>query len=308
MPSGERERSARPGLQDRPDARVTTSWSSDPNVSRRHAEIRPVGIGFVVVDLGSTNGTGSTGPSSPSTPSTAGTRSPSAARRSASRRPGGTPRRQEGARVPENLLGLLKILSARPSSTCSSLRVLWAVWSEVRAVRPQTEPGGRPPAAERAVAHAPAPARGRRGAPGVPRQLVIEMPPDRWGQPLRAERPGADRSAGPAAATWRSRSTQLRLECCTPRVFDRDGARRTSRTSARRTAPSSTATGSRRQCSSGPATVSRSVPPSWRRRDDRAVAGWPPRGLGPLPTGERIDTATPGEHQLVPLRRGRGPA
>ncbi len=30
---------------------------ADPNVSRRHAEIRPAGDGFVVVDLGSTNGT-----------------------------------------------------------------------------------------------------------------------------------------------------------------------------------------------------------------------------------------------------------
>ncbi|MBI2709777.1 MAG: DUF3662 and FHA domain-containing protein [Actinobacteria bacterium] len=29
----------------------------DPNVSRNHAEVRPHGIGFVVVDLGSTNGT-----------------------------------------------------------------------------------------------------------------------------------------------------------------------------------------------------------------------------------------------------------
>ncbi len=29
----------------------------DPNVSRRHAEVRPSGDGFVVVDLGSTNGT-----------------------------------------------------------------------------------------------------------------------------------------------------------------------------------------------------------------------------------------------------------
>jgi pSer/pThr/pTyr-binding forkhead associated (FHA) protein len=29
----------------------------DPNVSRRHAEIRPVGTSFVLVDLGSTNGT-----------------------------------------------------------------------------------------------------------------------------------------------------------------------------------------------------------------------------------------------------------
>ncbi len=30
---------------------------SDPNVSRRHSEIRPVGSGYVVADLGSTNGT-----------------------------------------------------------------------------------------------------------------------------------------------------------------------------------------------------------------------------------------------------------
>ena len=37
-----------------PDSTVVVS---DPNVSRRHAEIRPVGSGFVIVDLGSTNGT-----------------------------------------------------------------------------------------------------------------------------------------------------------------------------------------------------------------------------------------------------------
>ena len=30
---------------------------ADPNVSRNHAEIRPQGDRFVVVDLGSTNGT-----------------------------------------------------------------------------------------------------------------------------------------------------------------------------------------------------------------------------------------------------------
>jgi hypothetical protein len=30
---------------------------SDPNVSRQHAEIRPIGPNFVIVDLGSTNGT-----------------------------------------------------------------------------------------------------------------------------------------------------------------------------------------------------------------------------------------------------------
>ena len=37
-----------------PDCEVTLS---DPNVSRRHAEVRPFGTGFLVVDLGSTNGT-----------------------------------------------------------------------------------------------------------------------------------------------------------------------------------------------------------------------------------------------------------
>jgi pSer/pThr/pTyr-binding forkhead associated (FHA) protein len=30
---------------------------ADPNVSRNHAEVRPQGDGYVVVDLGSTNGT-----------------------------------------------------------------------------------------------------------------------------------------------------------------------------------------------------------------------------------------------------------
>jgi len=37
-----------------PDSTVVMA---DPNVSRRHAEIRPSGDGYVVVDLGSTNGT-----------------------------------------------------------------------------------------------------------------------------------------------------------------------------------------------------------------------------------------------------------
>ncbi len=37
-----------------PDATIVLG---DPNVSRRHAEIRPAGDGFAVVDLGSTNGT-----------------------------------------------------------------------------------------------------------------------------------------------------------------------------------------------------------------------------------------------------------
>jgi pSer/pThr/pTyr-binding forkhead associated (FHA) protein len=37
-----------------PDSTIVLA---DPNVSRNHAEIRPQGDGYVVVDLGSTNGT-----------------------------------------------------------------------------------------------------------------------------------------------------------------------------------------------------------------------------------------------------------
>jgi len=85
--------------------------------------------------------------------------------------------------VPENLLGLLKICLLI-LIYLFFVRVLWAVWSEVRAVRPQTEPGGRPPHDDRAagpVGAGGAPARARHGAPGVPQQLLIEMPADRRG-------------------------------------------------------------------------------------------------------------------------------
>jgi hypothetical protein len=56
MPSGERiTLGDRPVLFGRsPECSVVLN---DTNVSRRHAEVRPLGTGFVVVDLGSTNGT-----------------------------------------------------------------------------------------------------------------------------------------------------------------------------------------------------------------------------------------------------------
>jgi Protein of unknown function (DUF3662)/FHA domain len=56
LPSGDRiTLSEKPVLIGRlPDCEVTLA---DPNVSRRHAEVRPFGAGFLVVDLGSTNGT-----------------------------------------------------------------------------------------------------------------------------------------------------------------------------------------------------------------------------------------------------------
>jgi pSer/pThr/pTyr-binding forkhead associated (FHA) protein len=38
----------------KPDCNIVLA---DPNVSRKHAEIRPHGDGFILIDLGSTNGT-----------------------------------------------------------------------------------------------------------------------------------------------------------------------------------------------------------------------------------------------------------
>jgi hypothetical protein len=56
LPSGDRlALSDRPVVIGRlPECDITLS---DPNVSRRHAEVRPSGTGFAVTDLGSTNGT-----------------------------------------------------------------------------------------------------------------------------------------------------------------------------------------------------------------------------------------------------------
>jgi hypothetical protein len=56
LPSGDRlNLGERPVVIGRlPECEITLS---DPNVSRRHAEVHPAGTGFAVTDLGSTNGT-----------------------------------------------------------------------------------------------------------------------------------------------------------------------------------------------------------------------------------------------------------
>jgi hypothetical protein len=56
LPAGERiPLTEKPVIIGRlPDCEIALT---DPNVSRRHAEVRPFGTGFLVVDLGSTNGT-----------------------------------------------------------------------------------------------------------------------------------------------------------------------------------------------------------------------------------------------------------
>jgi pSer/pThr/pTyr-binding forkhead associated (FHA) protein len=121
--------------------------------------------------------------------------------------------------VPENLLALLKICLL-VLIYLFFVRVLWAVWSEVRAVRPQTEPGVRPVGADRAAAQAPP--RARHGAPGVPRQFVIEMPPDRRG--TRFELSGPELTIGRAGGCHVALPLDTFASTLHARVFDRDGA------------------------------------------------------------------------------------
>ena len=83
----------------------STMVLADPNVSRNHAEIRPQGNGFVVVDLGSTNGSRVNGVRV----DTAGARGRRRARRSATPGCGSRPPDRPGSLVPDQLLNLLKI-------------------------------------------------------------------------------------------------------------------------------------------------------------------------------------------------------
>jgi len=125
--------------------------------------------------------------------------------------------------VPENLLGLLKICLL-VLIYLFFVRVLWAVWSEVRAVRPQTEPGVRP-ANDRAAGPgvgAGASRRSRPGAPGVPQQLVIEMPPNRRG--ARFELSGPELTIGRAGGCHITLPDDTFASTLHARVFDRNGA------------------------------------------------------------------------------------
>ena len=126
--------------------------------------------------------------------------------------------------MPENLLGLLKICLLI-LIYLFFVRVLWAVWSEVRAVRPQTEPGGRPPHDDRAagpVGAGGAPARARHGAPGVPQQLLIEMPADRRG--ARFQLSGPELTIGRAGGCHIALPNDTFASTLHARVFERNGA------------------------------------------------------------------------------------
>ena len=152
---------------------------ADPNVSRNHAEIRPQGDRFAVVDLGSTNGTRVNGVRvDTQRPRRTATRSPSATPGCGSRPP---------EPMPDQLLNLLKLFLLL-LLYLFFLRVLRAVWAEVN-----------PPEGRRGAAEAEA-RPGARGAPPAARKhgpLVLRLvaPPELKGRSLPARR-GGHRRAG----------------------------------------------------------------------------------------------------------------
>ena len=121
--------------------------------------------------------------------------------------------------MPEQLLGLLK-LCLLALLYLFFARVLWAVWTEVRAVR-HVEPATRPgtsvvPTAGRHQHGRPGP------VPGVPRQLTVDQPPARRG--ARFELSGPELTIGRAAGCHVALADDTFASTVHARVFARDGA------------------------------------------------------------------------------------
>ena len=135
---------------------------ADPNVSRNHAEIRPQGDGFVVVDLGSTNGTRVNGVRVDD----AGA---AGRRRGLLRQHPACGSRPPRHAMPDQLLTLLKLFLL-PLLYLFFLRVLRAVWAEVnppegrrgRRPSPKRDKGARASHGQPQARPARAPARGAR--------------------------------------------------------------------------------------------------------------------------------------------------
>ena len=129
--------------------------------------------------------------------------------------------------MPEQLLGLLK-LCLLALLYLFFARVLWAVWTEVRAVRPQTE-GASPLAGPAASAGAGAAAgvaaaqrRGHRQSPGVPHRLTIAQPPSLRG--TRFELSSPELTIGRATGCHISLPDDTFASTLHARVFAQDGA------------------------------------------------------------------------------------
>ena len=136
--------------------------------------------------------------------------------------------------MPEHLLGLLK-LCLLALIYLFFVRVLWAVWSEVRAVRPSADAGSRAHGGEHDAAAAAMPGhpgaaatsakdghRGRRMPPGVPHRLVIEDPPTRRG--ARFELDGPELTIGRATGCHVPLPDDTFASTIHARVFEQDGS------------------------------------------------------------------------------------
>ncbi|HEY8094395.1 MAG TPA: FHA domain-containing protein [Acidimicrobiales bacterium] len=130
--------------------------------------------------------------------------------------------------MPEQLLGLLK-LCLLALLYLFLARVLWAVWTEVRAVRPQTEgasplagPGTSAAAGAAAGRSSAASRRGHRQPAGVPHRLTIAQPPSLRGG--RFELSGPELTIGRAIGCHISLPDDTFASTLHARVFTRDGA------------------------------------------------------------------------------------
>ena len=126
--------------------------------------------------------------------------------------------------MPEQLLGLLK-LCLLALLYLFFARVLWAVWTEVRAVRPQTEgasPLGRACRLGRSRSRCRlGPAAGHRQSPGVPHRLTIAQPPSLRG--TRFELTSPELTIGRATGCHVSLPDDTFASTLHARVFAQDG-------------------------------------------------------------------------------------
>ena len=125
--------------------------------------------------------------------------------------------------MPEQLLGLLK-LCLLALLYLFFARVLWAVWTEVRAVRQHVDPAGRGITATPST-DAGGARRGRRSGPsvpGIPQHLTVAQPPARRG--ARFDLSGPELTIGRANGCHVALPDDTFASTVHARVFARDGA------------------------------------------------------------------------------------
>ena len=260
----------------RPTARLHDHRSTMPTSAASHAEVTPAAAAFVIVDLGSTNGTKINGKRiDGERRSATATSSAWGARTCASRR------RDLAAATDADSLDILKSYCWR-CSTCSSPASCGRCGA--RSGRPATRRAQRyrgrrrqrrPTDAAGAASPRRAPGQARHGGDRPPKgtrgsvgRLVVIEPKATRGTAFAIGDEITDR-ARPATSTIDDAPTTPSCPVARPRL-PRRRVWRWSRISARPTAPTSTATASPRPAASPRATGSRSATPCSRPSDERS--------------------------------------